>query len=55
MIDLTGKLNSKTWMVYRQACALQESMMLRSYALMGVVPPTAKPVNYWLDFKGKKN
>jgi len=55
VIDLTGKLNIKTWMVYRQACALQESMMLRSYALMGVVPPTAKPVNYWLDFKGKKN
>lgn len=55
MIDLTGRLKSKQWMVYRQACAVQESMMLRSYALMGVMPPTAAPVNYWAEFKGKKN
>ena len=55
VIDLTKRLNSKQWMVYRQACAVQESMMLRSYALMGVVPPTATKPNYWDDFKGKKN
>jgi hypothetical protein len=55
VIDLTGRLASKKWMVYRQACAVQESMMLRSYALMGVMPPKATTPNYWADFKGKKN
>ena len=53
MINLTKRLASKNYMRYRQACAVQESMMLRSYALLGVQPPSAQPVDHWLEYKGK--